>query len=222
MGTHPIFESDFDCLTELAEMGRTIRTCRKGAGGIFKAVQRTRKGAAKYRSLDYAERHGYIKGVVKDIIHDPGRGAPLCKVQFQDPYKYGKDNELFVAAEGTSTGHSSTPERRPNSTSETSCPSATCPKVLHAAVSSPRSVTEVSSPRAPESPVSSSPTTPTLARPESSSHLAPRRSLTLDAELPSVSSPVVDVSTSPSSRLAEPTTSTRLSVTAGLRFVVLL
>merc|ERR1712047_217740 len=101
MGTHPIFESDFDCLTELAEMGRIIRTCRKGAGGIFKAVQRTRKGAAKYRSLDYAERHGYIKGVVKDIIHDPGRGAPLCKVQFQDPYKYGKDNEIFVAAEGT-------------------------------------------------------------------------------------------------------------------------
>lgn len=70
-------------------MGRIIRTCRKGAGGIFKAVQRTRKGAAKYRSLDYAERHGYIKGVVKDIIHDPGRGAPLAKVQFQDPYKYG-------------------------------------------------------------------------------------------------------------------------------------
>merc|ERR1711934_978143 len=90
MGTHPIFESDFDCLTELAEMGRIIRTCRKGAVGIFKAVQRTRKGAAKYRSLDYAERHGYIKGVVKDIIHDP--------------YKYGKDNEIFVAAEGTSTG----------------------------------------------------------------------------------------------------------------------
>merc|ERR1712012_1157668 len=104
MGTHPIFESDFDCLTELAEMGRIIRTCRKGAGGIFKAVQRTRKGAAKYRSLDFAERHGYIKGVVKDIIHDPGRGAPLAKVQFQDPYKYGKDNEIFVAAEGTSTG----------------------------------------------------------------------------------------------------------------------
>jgi len=69
-------------------MGRIIRTCRKGAGGIFKAVQRTRKGPAKYRSVDYAERHGFIKGVVKDIIHDPGRGAPLCRVQFQDPYKF--------------------------------------------------------------------------------------------------------------------------------------
>ena len=30
---------------------------------------------------DYAERHGYIKGVVTDIIHDPGRGAPLAKVR---------------------------------------------------------------------------------------------------------------------------------------------
>ena len=69
-------------------MGRIIRTCRKGAGGIFKAVTRTRKGPAKYRSMDFAERHGFIKGVVKDIIHDPGRGAPLAKVTFQDPYKF--------------------------------------------------------------------------------------------------------------------------------------
>ena len=30
---------------------------------------------------DFAERHGYIKGVVTDIIHDPGRGAPLAKVR---------------------------------------------------------------------------------------------------------------------------------------------
>merc|ERR1712002_981160 len=88
------------------EMGRIIRTCRKGAGGIFKAVTRTRKGAAKYRSIDFAERHGFIKGVVKDILHDPGRGAPLIKVTFKDPYKYRKNTETFVAAEGTCTGQS--------------------------------------------------------------------------------------------------------------------
>jgi len=87
-------------------MGRIIRTCRKGAGGIFKAVTRTRKGAAKYRSVDFAERHGFIKGVVKDIIHDPGRGAPLMKVDFKDCYKYRKNTETFVAAEGTTTGQS--------------------------------------------------------------------------------------------------------------------
>lgn len=87
-------------------MGRVIRSQRKGPGGIFTANTRTRKGAAKLRSVDYAERHGYIKGIVKDIVHDPGRGAPLCKVQFQDPYKYKRRLETFVAVEGNFTGQS--------------------------------------------------------------------------------------------------------------------
>jgi large subunit ribosomal protein L8e len=85
-------------------MGRVIRAQRKGAGGIFKAHVKRRKGAAKLRTLDYVERHGYIKGLVKEIIHDPGRGAPLARVQFRDPYKYRIQNELFVAAEGMHTG----------------------------------------------------------------------------------------------------------------------
>lgn len=85
-------------------MGRVIRGQRKGAGGIFKSHTSKRKGAAKLRSLDYAERHGYIRGVVKDIIHDPGRGAPLAKVMFRNPLRYRKDAELFVAAEGMYTG----------------------------------------------------------------------------------------------------------------------
>lgn len=46
-------------------MGRVIRAQRKGAGSVFTAHTKTRKGAAKLRPLDYAERHGYIKGVVK-------------------------------------------------------------------------------------------------------------------------------------------------------------
>ena len=55
-------------------MGRVIRGCRKGKGGIFKAKTKNRKGMAKLRVLDFAERTGYIKGLVKDVIHDPGRG----------------------------------------------------------------------------------------------------------------------------------------------------
>ena len=35
---------------------------------------------------DYAERPGYVKGVVTDIIHDPGRGAPLAKVRVCDAF----------------------------------------------------------------------------------------------------------------------------------------
>ncbi len=46
-------------------MGRVIRSQRKGPGSVFKAHTKHRKGAAALRAVDYAERHGYIKGVVK-------------------------------------------------------------------------------------------------------------------------------------------------------------
>ena len=39
-----------------------------------------RLAPAKFRNLDYSERRGYIKGIVKAIVHDPGRGAPLARV----------------------------------------------------------------------------------------------------------------------------------------------
>ena len=45
-----------------------------------------------------------MKGVVKDIVHDPGRGAPLAKVVFRDPYKYKLRTEYFIAVEGMYTG----------------------------------------------------------------------------------------------------------------------
>ncbi|KAJ1564422.1 60S ribosomal protein L2A [Nowakowskiella sp. JEL0078] len=85
-------------------MGRVIRAQRKGAGGIFKSHVKKRVGAAKHRSLDYAERHGYVRGVVKQIIHDPGRGAPLATVVFRDPYRYKLNKEIFIATEGMFSG----------------------------------------------------------------------------------------------------------------------
>ena len=85
-------------------MGRVIRGQRKGNGGIFKSVSHTRKGAPKLRRFDYSEKNGYIKGVITDLIHDPGRGAPLAKVTFRDPIRYKHQKELFVATEGMYTG----------------------------------------------------------------------------------------------------------------------
>ncbi|CAG2161760.1 unnamed protein product [Oppiella nova] len=85
-------------------MGRVIRCQRKGAGSVFKCHNKHRKGAPKFRAIDFAERHGYIKGVIREIIHDPGRGAPLAQVVFRDPYKYKLRKELFLAAEGMYTG----------------------------------------------------------------------------------------------------------------------
>ena len=63
-------------------MGRVIRSQRKGRGSVFKAHTTHRKGPARHRTMDAAERNGYIKGVVTDIIHDPGRGAPLARVSW--------------------------------------------------------------------------------------------------------------------------------------------
>jgi len=85
-------------------MGRIIRGQRKGAGTIFTSHTHHRKGAAKHRPLDFAERNGYIRGLVTDIIHDPGRGAPLARVTFRNPYKYGQKKELFIAPEGLYSG----------------------------------------------------------------------------------------------------------------------
>lgn len=41
---------------------------------------------------------------MKDIIHDPGRGAPLVKVSFRNPYKFQDRVETFIANEGMYTG----------------------------------------------------------------------------------------------------------------------
>jgi len=51
---------------------RVIRAQRK-SGGIFKSHTHHNKAPARLRNIDFAEKNGYIRGVVKDIIHDAGR-----------------------------------------------------------------------------------------------------------------------------------------------------
>merc|ERR1711957_77848 len=81
-----------------------IRGSRKGKSLIFGSKTRLRKGAVKLRAYDYAEREGYMKGLVRKIIHDPGRGAPLAEIVFHDPYRFGLKKELWTAVEGLHTG----------------------------------------------------------------------------------------------------------------------
>merc|ERR1712093_388747 len=90
--------------THTRKMGRVIRTQRKGRGSIFTSHTRLRKGSAKLRNIDFAEKNGFIKGVIREIIHDPGRGAPLAKVHFRNPRKYKVDKELMICSEGMYTG----------------------------------------------------------------------------------------------------------------------
>jgi len=85
-------------------MGKIILTQRKGRGGIFESRNKHRIGPAKLRVLDYAEKHGVIRGVVREIKHDPGRGAPLAAVSFRNPIKYQRVTQMFIAVEGMYTG----------------------------------------------------------------------------------------------------------------------
>ena len=78
---------------------------RKGkVGSVYTTPKSKRIAPPRYRNLDFAERQGYIKGVVRSVLHDPGRGAPLLKVDFRDPYRYKHRTEYFLAAEGTYSG----------------------------------------------------------------------------------------------------------------------
>jgi large subunit ribosomal protein L8e len=85
-------------------MGKVIRGQRKGRGGAYATHNKFLKAAPKHRPLDFSERHGYLKGVVKQIIHDPGRGAPLAVVEFRHPHEFKRVKQNMLAVEGMYTG----------------------------------------------------------------------------------------------------------------------
>ncbi|CAC27016.1 60S ribosomal protein L8 [Guillardia theta] len=85
-------------------MGRIIRSQRKGSSRIFTSHTSGKKGKVKFRAYDKSEKCGFIKGTIKKIIHDPGRGCPVAKVQFEGPYSYKKSNYSYLAVEGMFTG----------------------------------------------------------------------------------------------------------------------
>ena len=85
-------------------MGKVIRGQRKGKGGIFTSHTKHRIAPTKFRVYDFAERNGYVKGVVKELRHEAGRGAPLATVVFKDPYNFKLDKQTMVAVEGMYTG----------------------------------------------------------------------------------------------------------------------
>lgn len=87
-------------------MGRVIRAQRRGAPGGAKGRTNTthRVGPVRLRKLDYAEREGYVRAKIADIVHDPGRGAPVIKVTFRNAYHDRKDEDLLVAPEGVYAG----------------------------------------------------------------------------------------------------------------------
>lgn len=85
-------------------MGHIVRAQRRGNGNVFRAHTHHRKGAARYQPLDAAEKSTVIAGIVKDLEHDPGRGAPLAALVFKKEGSRKTTSSRIIAVEGIHTG----------------------------------------------------------------------------------------------------------------------
>jgi large subunit ribosomal protein L2 len=67
-------------------MGKRIRVQRRGRGGsTYRASTHKRVAAARYPAMTPKEAFdASLKGVVASLVHDPGRGAPLALVKFEN------------------------------------------------------------------------------------------------------------------------------------------
>ncbi|MGC8848972.1 MAG: 50S ribosomal protein L2, partial [Candidatus Bathyarchaeia archaeon] len=66
-------------------MGKRIIARRRGRGSaVFKAPTHRRVGDAGLPPVDIRELSGTLTGKVKDLVHDPGRGAPLALIEFEN------------------------------------------------------------------------------------------------------------------------------------------
>ena len=81
-------------------MGKRLRAQRKGRGSsTFKAPTHKRVSATKYPIITKITEDKLLKGIVEELIHDPGRGSPLAKIKLETGYTF-----YSVATEGLSVG----------------------------------------------------------------------------------------------------------------------
>jgi large subunit ribosomal protein L2 len=79
-------------------MGKRILAQRKGRGNLWaRSPSHRHVGKAKYRSLKEGEESINFK--VVDLIHSPGRGAPLAKIKYEDG-----QTDLWLPPEGIFVG----------------------------------------------------------------------------------------------------------------------
>ncbi|MCS7364952.1 MAG: 50S ribosomal protein L2 [archaeon GB-1867-035] len=81
-------------------MGKRILVQRRGRGGsVFRSPSWKRVGAVRYAPLSKAEMTSTVQGKIIALLHDPGRGAPVALIKFEDGSK-----QLIVAPEGVYIG----------------------------------------------------------------------------------------------------------------------
>lgn len=79
-------------------MGKRLIVQRRGRGGSnFRAPSHKRKGKVKHFPI---KRDGEVTyGIIKEFAHEPGRGAPLARVKFEDGTE-----QWILAPEGAFVG----------------------------------------------------------------------------------------------------------------------
>ncbi|MCW1296287.1 MAG: 50S ribosomal protein L2 [Candidatus Parvarchaeota archaeon] len=81
-------------------MTHRIKQRRRGKGtNVFRTHGFRYLGDACFRIFDEKERTDVVRGKVVDILHDPGRTAPLMKIKYED-----KKEVLLPAPNGIKTG----------------------------------------------------------------------------------------------------------------------
>ena len=83
-------------------MGKRIRVQRRGRGGsTYRASTHKRVAPSRYPLTIRAKEHyeSAVNGSIEEFIHDPGRGAPLALVKFENGEKC-----YTVVPEGVHTG----------------------------------------------------------------------------------------------------------------------
>lgn len=80
-------------------MGKSLIQQRRGKGTTtFRAPSHRYRGAVRYVPLNLVQERT-LRGVVEEILHDPGRTAPVARVKFEDGTK-----KLIIAPEESSSG----------------------------------------------------------------------------------------------------------------------
>jgi large subunit ribosomal protein L2 len=82
-------------------LGKRIRVQRRGRGGsTYRASTHKRVAPAQYPTISPKEAFGAsIDGVIEALVHDPGRGAPLAFIKFENG-----QNCYIASPEGTFEG----------------------------------------------------------------------------------------------------------------------
>ncbi|MCY3412777.1 MAG: 50S ribosomal protein L2 [Candidatus Heimdallarchaeota archaeon] len=81
-------------------MGKRLIVQRRGKGKqVFRAAGHKRVAPIKYRKISREEFTSSFEAEILDLLHEPGRGAPLAKVKFSDGYQ-----TYILPAEGVAIG----------------------------------------------------------------------------------------------------------------------